>query len=290
MGSIDQFFLAADAFPAMPEIARQIVASVDDSGVGTDTVVCIAEQDPRFAADVLQCIRLVRPETTPDCASLADACADWPLEPLRDVVLFVSIASAFPRARIPDRVSLWSHAAATGSYARWLSHYLHVDADSAYLAGILLRSGQIVIAQAMPHAVAHVESAAHAPGSRLRLELETIGCRHTDVTAELGRRWQLPHRLIDGIRHAPDPLAAQPFSDLAAVLHIASLLADGGALGMSPAAALAPLPPDDRRHPSRTGADLLDSLQLDTAWLQTLAPHYTELADPVARWLSANPK
>jgi HD-like signal output (HDOD) protein len=270
MGGIDRFFLTGNSLPSMPEVARQLIASFDDENVDLNTIVSLAAKEQSLAIKILRLAnsaRYARPRTI---TSLHDAAALLGLERLRNLVLAASIAGAFPRIAGFDRVLFWKHAIATGGYAQWFARILGVDPDSGYLAGFMLRSGQLLMAHALPDAVAQVEAACKVPGMRMAQEIRIIGCSHAEVTAELARRWQLPPRLIDGFTHAADPLAARPFSLLAAVVNMAAVMADSGILGVAPEEAL-----------ENADTPLLLHLRLDVPWLQSTAPKFEDLTAPI---------
>jgi HD-like signal output (HDOD) protein len=85
-------------------------------------------------------------------------------------------------------------------------------------------------------------------------ERAVLGSDHTEVSAELARRWKFPPELCEAMAATGEPLAAQPFSPLAAVLRMSATLADCGDL------ALPELPTLRALH-----GDLLARLKLDAA-------------------------
>jgi HD-like signal output (HDOD) protein len=270
MGGVDRFFLAGHPMPSMPEVARQLVASFDDENVDLKMIVRLAAQEKSLAGKILRLANAARYARPRNITSLHDAAGTLGLERLRNLVLAASIAGAFPTVPGLDPVLFWKHAIATGGYAQWFARILGVDADSGYLAGFMLRSGQVLMALALPEAIAQVEAASTAPGMRMAQENRILGCNHAQVTAELARRWQLPPRLIDGFTHAAHPLDARPFSLLAAVVNMAAVMADSGVLGVAPGDAL-----------ETADKPLLLHLRLDVPWLQTTAPKFEELTAPV---------
>ena len=270
MGGIERFFLGGHSLPAMPEVARQLIASFDDENVNLRTIVELTEHDQSLSLRVLRLAnsaRYARPQRVGD---LNDAAGLLGMERLRNLVLATSIAEAFPSVAGFDRIRFWKHAIATGGYARWLGIILGVDADSGYLSGFMLRSGQLLMARVVPDVVAAVEAGCSAPGLRLALEQRLLGCTHAQVTAELARRWQLPQRLVDGFANTPEPLDARPFSLLAAVLNLASVMADAGAMAIAAGPAL-----------EQANRPLLDHLRMDVPWLQAKAPAFEELTAPI---------
>jgi len=270
MGGIERFFLGGHSLPAMPEVARQLIASFDDENVDLRTVVELTEHDQSLSLKVLRLANSARYARPGGVSDLTDAASLLGMERLRNLVLATSIAEAFPRVAGFDRIRFWKHAIATGGYARWLGIILGVDADSGYLAGIMLRSGQLLMARVLPDVVAAVEADCSAPGVRLGLEKRLIGCTHAQVTAELARRWQLPQRLVDGFANTAEPLDAHPFSLLGAVLNMASVMADAGAMAIAAGAAL-----------EQANRPLLDHVRMDVPWLQAKAPAFEELTAPI---------
>jgi len=275
MGSVEQFFLSGNTLPAMPEIARQLIASFDDENVDLHTIVKLTSQEQSLALKILRLANSARYARSRTVTSLNDAAGMLGMERLRNLVLAASIAGAFPRVEGLDRIAFWKHAIATGGYARWLARILGVDADSGYLAGFMLRSGQLLMAGVLPDAIAAVETNSTTPGVRMAHEERLLGVSHGMVTAELARRWQLPPRLIDGFAHAARPLEARPFSLLAALLNMAAVMADSGAMNVPVSEGL-----------QEAEGPLLDHLRLDVPWLQSTAPTFEELTAPVDELMS----
>ena len=263
MGSVDRFFATGAVLPTMPEVARRLLDSFEDEKVDLREIVELAERDQSLAA------RIVRQANSPyyglqgNVSSLPQAAVLLGLETLRNLLLSATMIDAFPRVVGLDRVRFWRHCVAAGGYSRWLGRMLGFDSDSAYLAGFLLRSGQVLMAAELPHMVAAIEAECTRPGMRMSVERQKVGCCHPHVTGELARRWALPEPMIDAFRHTPDPLNARPFSLLAAVLSLAATAADAGELGIAAADGLVEA---DRA--------LLSHLRLDIDWLQANLPSY----------------
>ncbi len=275
MSAIDQFFTARSQLPVMPELARQLMASFDDEAVDLPMVVSIVASYPALAARLLRLAQAPRYAAARPAATLDDAALCLGIDALRQLALSAAIVEVFPPVPGIDPVAFWRHGFATAGYARWLGGLLGLDADNAQLAGFLLRAGQLLMARSMAPLVQEVEAGCSAPGLRFEREQRLIGCSHAQVTAELARRWNLPPRLVRAFHDAADPLAAVPLSPTAATLHLAATLADAGELGLEPVPAL-----------RRARPHLLERLQLDTAWMQALAPRHADLTAAAAPLLA----
>ena len=263
MGATDRFFAAGTALPAMPGAARKLVESFDGAKLELGQLVELAETDSLLSDRILKQANSPRYGLGGNVTTLRQAAVLLGPETLRILMLSASLASAFPTMRAFEPPRFWRHCVATGGYARWLGRKLGFDSDSAYLAGFLLRSGQILMAMELPHMVAAVEAECLRPGLRMSVERQKIGCCHPHVTAELARRWKLAPPMIEAFRHAPDPLAAKAFSLLGAVLSLAATAADAGDLNATTASPL-----------SEADPELLSHLNLDGNWLHMHLPSY----------------
>lgn len=266
MGAVDRFFASGTVLPTMPEVARRLINSFEDEKIDLRQIVELAEADHSLASKILRQANSAHYGHSGNVTNLRQAAVLLGLETMRNLVLSATVIGAFPRMPGFDRIRFWRHCVATGGYSRWLGRKVGFDSDSAYLAGFLLRSGQILMAIELPHMVAAVEAECIRPGLRITVERQKIGCCHPQVTAELARRWSLPAPMIDAFRHAPDPLRAEQFSLLGAVLNVAATAADAGELPMLGSTVI------DAADPR-----LLTHLRLDSAWLQANLPSHESL-------------
>jgi HD-like signal output (HDOD) protein len=276
MGAVERFFAADVVLPTMPEVARRLLDSFEDEKIDLRQIVELAERDQSLASKILKQSNSAHYGVGGNVTNLRQGAVLLGLETLRNLVLSACVIGAFPRMPGFDRVRFWRHCVATGGYSRWLGRMLGFDSDSAYLAGFLLRCGQILMAIELPHMVAAVEAECIRPGLRMSVERQKIGCCHPHVTAELARRWKLPAPMIDAFRYAPDPLRAGQFSLLGAVLNLAATASDAGDLKAPRATVL-----------SEADPQLLSHLRLETGWLQTNLPSYESLTLSVDALCSA---
>ena len=78
------------------------------------------------------------------------------------------------------------------------------------------------------------------------------------ITAELARRWNFPAEIVRALDGASDPMATKPFDRLAAVVHLAMLLAD--------------MPPGGPEMLDALPGDVVKALQLSTEWMSAKFP------------------
>jgi HD-like signal output (HDOD) protein len=268
MLSMTELFAKAGTLPTMPEVARKLLATFDDEDIDLRSIVADLSRDPVLSAKVLRLANSARYGLSRRVETIDGAAALLGTDALRTLVVSGGLIDTFPRAPGLDRISFWEHSLASGGYARWLARPAGVDPEVAFLAGFTVRIGQLLLAQVVPAAIAAVENGLDRMGQRRERELALIGVSHALASAELARRWEFPVPLVVAFAHADTPLATDPFSRLAAVVCLATRLADAGEFDLPLDEMLDQLP-----------ADVCAALALDTGgWPDTLPP-YDALAD-----------
>ena len=101
-----------------------------------------------------------------------------------------------------------------------------MDEQQAWLAGVMMHLGQIMIAQNAPHMVPTIDASPRLPGERWLRQRESIGFDEGQIMAEVAQRWDFPEEIVNGLRHAAAPLEAGSLRPLACVIHLAGVLAD----------------------------------------------------------------
>jgi hypothetical protein len=109
--------------------------------------------------------------------------------------------------------------------------------------------------------LAEIERLPHFPGGRWERETQLLGFTEGQITAELARRWNFPASSVLGLEKSADPLATRPFCRLAALVHLAELLAEMACEGEAEMDLIGALP-----------QEVLSALQLDSSWLREHLP------------------
>lgn len=228
MSRIDRFFVFSSALPALPEVAHRLLNTFQREDVSLPELCELVAQDAALSIRVLRMANSARYGGHRRVARLPDAAAMIGLNALRGLALTICLVNAFPRPPGFDRQRFWQQNLATAGHARTLAGLVGEDMGLAEVAGLILRSGQLLMLLAEPGQVSLIESKANAPDSIFELERMQFGCTHAEVSAELAARWHLPLPLVDALFAAGNPLVVEPFSRVGTLLRISSLLADAG--------------------------------------------------------------
>jgi HD-like signal output (HDOD) protein len=264
MSSLDSFF-GSIQLPPISEVAHELIRSLNNESVSVREVRDIIAKDPALTAQLLRIANSAQFGMPRGVSSLDDSISMVGMARVRALSLTACMAGAFPSLPGLDKRSFWQYSMACAGYAQWMAVRLDIDGQIAWLTGMMLRLGELLIAQAEPKALAEIEARPCPPGERWKREKQTVGFSECQVTAEMARRWNFPMLIVQALQRASDPVLEQAYSRLGAIVHLAGLLADTPNAGPK---ALADLP-----------LEVIDSLKLDLDWMDATFPGKEILLD-----------
>jgi len=230
MNASDRYLLNSDALPVMPETAVKLMRTLERDDTSMAEVAALIERDPSLAVKVLRVANSAGIGAQREVANLRDAANLIGMRRLRDLSMAACVANIFPKDGTFDRERFWRHGLATAGHAKVLAGLCNIDPDTAYLAGLVMRIGRVLMLMVEPEIVSRCDDLNDSPDSLIGHEFEWLGCSHLEVSAALAKRWIFPRDIVDALVAARDPLGTLPFSALGAVLRLASTLADAGDL------------------------------------------------------------
>jgi putative nucleotidyltransferase with HDIG domain len=280
------FLMAPDALSHLVTQMRQwavpspivalLDALLDDGTTSADDVARIVALDPSIA------LRLVRaansayfapPEPVTD---LAQAIHYMGLDVVREIVRQSSVLSLFT-LRLPTQpelnarlAGLWQHAIATAAAARILARRQGSADLLAVAAGLLHDIGKVALLLAQPEAYARALRMAAAERIPIvTAERRLLPCDHATLGRALCLAWNLPEEVALAVgRHHSVRAGArtEACSDLAAIVHVADILARALEAGWWGDAVMPRLDPAARAALDLQSTDartLLDALEAD---------------------------
>ncbi len=225
MSDLSEFFQSVK-LPVMPEVAHALIRTLHDEDVSIGQVRDLIAKDPVLTAKVLRSANSAAMGMRREIGTLDAAIAMVGLSQVRTLALTACMNVAFPVVPGLDRTEFWRNSMACAGYAQWLAGGIGLDVQQAWLTGMMLRLGELLIVQAKPASLAVLERQPQIPGDRWARELQLLGFTEAQVTAELAHRWHFPPEIVRGLNTASAPLASTPLSQLGGVVHLASRLAD----------------------------------------------------------------
>lgn len=257
MASLDSFF-ANVKLPTMSEVAHALIKTLNNEDATVEEVRDIIARDPALTAKLLRLANSAHFGLPRGVSSLGDAITMAGMSKVRTLSLAACMSDSFPVLPGLDSQAFWNSSMAAAGYAQWLAGGVGADGQKAWLTGMMVRLGELLIGQADPKTLAEIEKLPYLPGARWERENRLVGFTEGQVTAELARRWNFPAEIVQALQQSFNPLADKNFSRLAAIVHLASLLAD---TPNATAAALEALP-----------QDVVAALMLDAQWMHDKFP------------------
>lgn len=257
MADLESFF-ASVRLPSLSHVTEALIRTLDAENQSIDDVSNLIARDPSMAARLLKLANSSQFGLSRGVGQLEDAVAIVGLNQVRSLALAASLSDSFHEFPNLDRDAFWKGAMECAGYAQWLSRRTGLHGDTGWLTGMMLRLGQLLIAQANPEVLEEIERLPRIPGVRWQREQRLIGFTEGQITAELARRWNFPPQLVQAFKRAADPMAEDGFSRLGAVLHLAGLLAE--------------MPDSGPQSVAHLPTEVLAVLQLDTDWMRSTFP------------------
>jgi HD-like signal output (HDOD) protein len=264
MSNIDSFFESVK-LPSIPDLAHSLIKTLNDEDASIEEVADLITRDPAISAKLLRLANSAQFGLPRGVGNIEDAIAMVGMNKVRTLALGACLSGSFSQVAGLDAHAFWKTSMACAGYAEWLARKLGVDTQMAWLTGMMVRLGEILIAQAEPKTLQQIEKLPMVPGGRWVREKDLIGFTEGQLTAELARRWNFPMQMVQALRVSADPLVDQAFSHLGALIHLAGLLADSPNAGPE--------------HVEGLPASVLAALSLDADWMREHFPSNADFID-----------
>jgi HD-like signal output (HDOD) protein len=264
MSNIDSFFESV-RLPSIPDLAHSLIKTLNDEDASIDEVADLITRDPAISAKLLRLANSAQFGLPRGVGNIEDAIAMVGMNKVRTLALGACLSGSFSQVAGLDAHAFWKTSMACAGYAEWLARKLGVDSQMAWLTGMMVRLGEVLIAQAEPKTLQQIEKLPLVPGARWAREKDLIGFTEGQLTAELARRWNFPVEMVQALRVCAEPLVDQAFSRLGALVHLAGLLADSPNAGPE--------------HVESLPDAVLSALSLDADWMREHFPSNADFID-----------
>jgi HD-like signal output (HDOD) protein len=219
-------FLQTVKLPVMPEVAQALIRTLNDGEADVPTIRDIVAKDPALTATLLRMANSAIFGLSRTVDTLDAAVSVVGMSQIRARALSICMSQVFKFPHSMSRLEFWRNSMACAGYSKWLAAHAHIDEQSAWLTGMMLRLGELPIADKKISALEEIERLPRQPGERWSRERQEVGFDEGEITAEIARRWDFPDAVALALEGAAQPLVANSFSRLAAVVHLGAWLAD----------------------------------------------------------------
>jgi HD-like signal output (HDOD) protein len=227
-GAIRAIVGRSNDLPAAPATYIELTQALKSPDTTTRQVADIVERDVGISARVLSLASSSFFGAPRSVSSVAAAVGYLGLDTVRTLVLACEIVQTFAPASSLGAFSideLEEHGLRTGRLARAMLEP-GAFAEDAFVAGLLHRIGQLVLASRAPHRLAEImDRAAKTEQSLLDTELTVLGVTHAQVGAYLLGLWGLRQRVVEAVAYHARPERLDTAFGIPSAVHVASILA-----------------------------------------------------------------
>lgn len=188
----------------MPAVAAEVLELTRNPTVDAAALRACIERDPALALKVLRVVNSPLFGVSRQVSDLQQAVALLGVKPLKLLVLGFNLPEGLLLETNAGTLAwYWRTTLARAVAAREVAA-LALDgvSDDAFLAGLLQDIGVLALLRGLgsPYA-AFLHEVIETGADLHRLEVASLGFDHTELTADLLRKWKLPLPLIEGIAH-----------------------------------------------------------------------------------------
>lgn len=189
--------------PLLPSIVTRLLTIDPDSDDYFETLINLAEQDPPFAARILNMANSASSHPTHKITRLSQAIVRIGSRTIAGMISAMAVLRVFVPTTAGQKY-LWVHAIETAICCRniarhnpQLSHY----SEEAYLAGLLHDIGHFIMFDKAPEELGKIDlSHWHTPAEVIAAEIKICGYTHAELGWHISQHWGLPEMLGTIIR------------------------------------------------------------------------------------------
>ena len=213
----DQSFDFKFELPPFPTTASQLVTELSSAEARVPRVAQLIECEPTIASKVLKLANSPLYATSRPISTISHAIVILGFKSVSRLALTVATGSIFedPSASCAEaRRTTYSQSLAIATVARLIAGQTQrVDADEAFLAGVMHDVGKLILFDAAGTAYGEMIND-HPAGSILSLEHDAFGTTHPALGMTCGKKWGLPLSINAAIsdHHLPMHEVSDPLS------------------------------------------------------------------------------
>ncbi len=234
---VTSLITAQTRIASLPEVVMRLEQTLDDPRADFTDFARIISEDSALSARLLRIVNSSMYQLPRRIDSIAQAITVIGTRQLHALVQATSIVRLFQGFEElgVDMEQFWRHSIAVGIVARAIATQRRCgNVEHFYVLGLLHDVGRLVLYLERPQAMSQALELACSSDMRLvQAEQSVLGFHHAEVGGALIQGWKLPESLIEPVTYHHDPEAARSFSEEAAVVHLADLIAHAMELGSS---------------------------------------------------------
>jgi len=211
------------ALPSIPKVVALLMSELNKEDPDLRTVNQLVNTDPGLATRVLQLANSAHFQLSGRIASVSEALAIMGLNHVKSLVSAAALSGAFKAVPGMAMPQFWRYSLDVAKISRALAGNVRVNQGTAFTAGLIHASGELVMHLGMGAEIQALDRAVPPlDPRRARAEQRTFGFAWGEVGAGLCRSWSFPQQIVDALQYQHTPFDNEAYEPLAGILHLAS--------------------------------------------------------------------
>jgi HD-like signal output (HDOD) protein len=226
---LEKRVIAMANLPTLPGILTQITQMTAGKESGASDVAKLISTDQVLSAKVLRLVNSPIYGFPGRISSITHAVVLLGFQVVKGLVLGTAVFDTLG----DEGKALWNHSLGCAVFSRRLAMAANIpDPEEVMVAGLLHDLGKVALAYVAPGHFAQAVQLAKKNRTHIGVaEVEVFGITHARAGGWLCNEWRFPARLSEPLIHHHEPHRAKAGEEVAAVIHVADILARGMGYG-----------------------------------------------------------
>jgi HD-like signal output (HDOD) protein len=201
---------SVDSLPSSLRVFQELSELLAREDTSVERVSELVQQDPAMASKVLQFVNSAFFAHSREIADIRSAVVRLGMKSVKNLVLGLGVFDTVGKWKLPKALSVDEMQQRAFTTARIAGGCIpdRLQADAAYMAGLVCDIGELVLAATLPQELTRAWDLAAADVTKTRpaVEREVFGVSHAEIGACLLGLWGLPFRVVEAValHHAPE--------------------------------------------------------------------------------------
>ncbi len=221
--SPDRLITAVHELPALPAVVLELMEAMTREDFNSEQMALKLSTDQALTAKTLRLANSPFYGVPRKVASVQEAISILGMRTVRSLVTAAAVIGNFKSGPCPsfDLSCFWRHSIGTGMCAKAIARCVGLDADTAFMIGLLHDIGHLALAVFCSDLIPAVQAYQVAHDCPLsEAEQAILGTDHTRVGQRVAEHWRFAPMVVEAVAtyHAP-PESSVP--NLVSVVHVA---------------------------------------------------------------------
>lgn len=210
--------------PSVPEVVRELIQSFNEPEPDLLLIAGKVAKDPVLSAKLLRLANSAKFGCSRQIATVKEAAVRLGTDSVRNMVLACSLTGSLKTVPGIDLKHFWAHVFDVAALAKQLSKTQGNKGEEVFTCALLYDLGRLIMHLGLPENLVLRICDLEPHKGRAAAEQAVVGFTYADVGAELAKQWNFPDSFCRAICYHYHPLKAEPFSNEAALIHLAIAL------------------------------------------------------------------